>query len=268
ANGYEAVEIFTKNPEKYDMIFMDVQMPEMDGYEATRKIRELERSFGINSGDKRAVVRKKPIPIVAMTANVFRKDIEKSLEAGMNDHVGKPLDFSEVLAKLRKYLPGKSGKGSSFLKYGESGQDEESWKNGIAWSDDLATGNSEIDSQHKQIFRLTSNLADACAKNQSFQYLEGTLDFLANYVVRHFGDEENLQRQYNYPGFREHKQLHDDFVKVVNALRTEQKREGSSESLGEKVNSVIVHWLIEHIKQEDLDLAEFIRQIKKTKEQD
>jgi CheY-like chemotaxis protein len=88
-NGAEAVRLFNESPEAYDMIFMDIQMPEMDGYEATRKIRELN----------------KQIPIIAMTANVFREDIEKCLAAGMNDHVGKPLDFEEVLNKLREYLP-------------------------------------------------------------------------------------------------------------------------------------------------------------------
>jgi CheY-like chemotaxis protein len=91
-NGANAVRLFTDEPEKYDIIFMDVQMPEMDGYEATRRI----RASGLPNA--------KTIPIVAMTANVFREDIEKCLEAGMNDHVGKPLDFEEVLAKLRLYL--------------------------------------------------------------------------------------------------------------------------------------------------------------------
>ncbi|MDR1396481.1 MAG: response regulator [Desulfarculales bacterium] len=92
-NGVEAVNIFKAAPEKYDMIFMDVQMPEMDGYEATRSIRALDAP-GARS-----------IPIVAMTANVFREDIEKCLAAGMNDHVGKPLDIKNVLVTLRKYLP-------------------------------------------------------------------------------------------------------------------------------------------------------------------
>ena len=91
-NGVEAVRIFTEAPWKYDMIFMDVQMPEMDGYEATRRIRSLN--------DQRA----KDIPIVAMTANVFREDVERCVEAGMNVHVGKPIDFDEVLAILNKYL--------------------------------------------------------------------------------------------------------------------------------------------------------------------
>jgi CheY-like chemotaxis protein len=67
-------------------------MPEMDGFEATRHIRAIEAE----EADK--------IPIIAMTANVFREDVEKCLEAGMNDHVGKPLNFDEVIKKLKKYL--------------------------------------------------------------------------------------------------------------------------------------------------------------------
>jgi CheY-like chemotaxis protein len=91
-NGAEAVKMFAASPDAYDVIFMDVQMPEMDGYEATREIRKMETSLS------------KQIPIIAMTANVFREDVEKCLAAGMNDHVGKPLDFEEVLIKLRTYL--------------------------------------------------------------------------------------------------------------------------------------------------------------------
>ena len=91
-NGARALELFSESPEKYNLIFMDVQMPEMDGYEATRRIRALD------------VPQAKSVPIIAMTANVFREDIEKCLEAGMNGHVGKPLDFDEVLSQLRKYF--------------------------------------------------------------------------------------------------------------------------------------------------------------------
>jgi CheY-like chemotaxis protein len=91
-NGAAALRLFSESPEKYDMIFMDVQMPEMDGYEATRAIRALD------------VPRAKTIPIIAMTANVFYEDVQKCLDAGMNDHAGKPLDFDEVVEKLWMYL--------------------------------------------------------------------------------------------------------------------------------------------------------------------
>jgi signal transduction histidine kinase/DNA-binding response OmpR family regulator len=104
-NGAAALRIFREAPEKYDMIFMDVQMPEMDGYEATRQIRKFEQEKYSGSSHEPS----KGIPIIAMTANVFREDIEKCLDAGMNDHLGKPLDFDEVLAKLRKYLLNNNG---------------------------------------------------------------------------------------------------------------------------------------------------------------
>jgi PAS domain S-box-containing protein len=91
-NGKEALSMFSKYPEKYDMIFMDVQMPEMDGYEATRSIRSLN------------IPNAKTIPIIAMTANIFKEDVEKCLESGMNGHIGKPLGPDEVLKQLRTYL--------------------------------------------------------------------------------------------------------------------------------------------------------------------
>jgi CheY-like chemotaxis protein len=84
--------MFSESPDQYDMIFMDVQMPDMDGYEATRRIR------GLNTEKSTT------IPIIAMTANVFREDIEQCLEAGMNSHIGKPLDFDEVIRTLQKHL--------------------------------------------------------------------------------------------------------------------------------------------------------------------
>ena len=91
-NGQEAVAMFSKNLDKYDLILMDIQMPEMDGYEATRHIRAIESAQA------------KDIPIIAMTANVFKEDIENCLSAGMNNHVGKPIDSNDLFNKLGKYL--------------------------------------------------------------------------------------------------------------------------------------------------------------------
>ncbi len=91
-NGAEALAMFREEPDVYSLILMDVQMPEMDGMEATRRIRALP------------LEKAKNIPILAMTANVFREDIEQCLASGMNGHVGKPVDSDELLAKLQSYL--------------------------------------------------------------------------------------------------------------------------------------------------------------------
>ncbi len=91
-NGLEAVALMEAHPDKYDMVFMDMQMPCMDGLEATRRIRALPASWC------------REIPIIAMTANVFKDDVESCLRAGMNGHIGKPIDLGDMMGKLRKYL--------------------------------------------------------------------------------------------------------------------------------------------------------------------
>ncbi|MDR2575197.1 MAG: response regulator [Treponema sp.] len=101
-NGVEAVRKFIEAPHKYDMIFMDIQMPEMDGYEAARRIRAFEAKSH-EADNKELSERPKSVPIIAMTANVFKEDVERCLEAGMNGHIGKPVNFDELIGKLRCY---------------------------------------------------------------------------------------------------------------------------------------------------------------------
>ncbi|MDL2318701.1 response regulator [Eubacteriales bacterium OttesenSCG-928-A19] len=97
-NGCEAVARFDESPEGYfDVILMDVQMPVMDGYEATRQIRALHRA------DAAAV------PILAMTANAFSEDIEDARRAGMDHHIAKPLDPVRMLREIARFFSGRAG---------------------------------------------------------------------------------------------------------------------------------------------------------------
>ena len=91
-NGQEALDMIKAAPNKYDIVLMDIQMPKMDGLEATRCIRALPELQ--NAG----------LPIIAMTANVFKDDIKACLAAGMDDHLGKPLDIDRLMEILNKYL--------------------------------------------------------------------------------------------------------------------------------------------------------------------
>ena len=95
-DGREAMELFERSPVgHYNVILMDVQMPEMDGYEVTRMIREMNRPDA------------KSTSIIAMTANALKSDVENSFAAGMNGHIAKPIDFQEVVGTLKKFRPGK-----------------------------------------------------------------------------------------------------------------------------------------------------------------
>ena len=88
-DGAEAVKMFENSrPGYYDLILMDIQMPVMDGYEATRTIRAMEREDAHS------------VPIFAMSANAFSEDVQKSLAAGMNDHINKPIELDKMIAKL------------------------------------------------------------------------------------------------------------------------------------------------------------------------
>ena len=92
-NGKIAYEkVAASNPGDYDCVLMDVQMPVMNGYEATAKIRALK--------DKKLA----QIPIIAMTANAFTEDIQAAKEAGMNSHIAKPLDIQKMIETLTEVL--------------------------------------------------------------------------------------------------------------------------------------------------------------------
>ena len=93
-DGQEAVELFRNSePGEFDVILMDIMMPVMNGYEATKMIRSLDREDA------------KKIPIIAMTANAFTEDRIRAKEAGMNEHVAKPVDM-ELLIKVIHRLVG------------------------------------------------------------------------------------------------------------------------------------------------------------------
>lgn len=97
ANGRLVVEAFERSlPGQYQLILMDVQMPVMNGYEATRMIRKLPHPMAAE------------IPIIAMTANAFAEDIRDALEAGMNAHVVKPIDMAVLERTVRAVLEGQT----------------------------------------------------------------------------------------------------------------------------------------------------------------
>ena len=92
-DGDVAVETLrTAAPDQFDLVLMDIQMPVMDGYDATARIRRMKDE------------EKASIPIIAMTANAFAEDRQKAISTGMNDHVAKPIDMKVLLPVMAKYI--------------------------------------------------------------------------------------------------------------------------------------------------------------------
>ncbi|MCL1905452.1 MAG: bacteriohemerythrin [Clostridiales bacterium] len=227
-NGREALEMFTASPDKYELIFMDMQMPEMDGLEATRQIRALDIPFA------------KTIPIIAMTANAFREDVVKCLDAGMNGHLGKPLDFDDVLNKLRTYLT-------------------VGFYNGLVWDKKFEVGNSTVDRQHKSLCEMINTLILQCEHGKAAETLHETLAFLVDYTVYHFSNEEALQIESGYPGYEEHKRIHEDFKITVSGLVKRFEDNGSTEDLVKDIRETVIGWLTNHMQNEDTKIGKHIR---------
>jgi len=124
-------------------------------------------------------------------------------------------------------------------------------KDGFIWDDSYLLGSELVDTQHHQLFDLVNSLVVSCISGSNKEKLKDTLDFLVNYTVQHFNDEEALQIDCNYPEYEQHKQLHEDFKLIVVGLVQRFNESGSSSKLCDDVKSIVIKWLVNHILTED-----------------
>jgi hemerythrin len=132
---------------------------------------------------------------------------------------------------------------------------------GIAWKDEFNLGHEWVDMQHRRLFELVNGLVESCADGSDVAKLKGTLDFLVNYTIQHFDEEEALQLKYNYPEYEEHKRIHEDFKVTVGRLVEKFTENGSSAELSGDVNKIIVRWLVNHIRREDKKIGTYIKSL-------
>jgi len=129
----------------------------------------------------------------------------------------------------------------------------------IEWSKDYELGNDFVDSQHKRLFELVSNIGKTCLKGGDINSLSETLDFLLQYTVQHFSDEESLQVKYGFPEYEYHKKLHEDFEAKVYEKVSEFKEKGSKKDLSDAINNFVIEWLVNHILKEDMKIGAYIK---------
>jgi len=132
---------------------------------------------------------------------------------------------------------------------------------GLAWSEDFEIGFERVDEQHRRMFELVRNLVKACTEGYDKQVLSKTLDFLLDYTIKHFKNEEDVMRLYAYPEYEQHKKMHDDFTDVINEKAREYIENGSSEDLSNSLNKIVVRWLVTHIQGEDRKIGDYLMSI-------
>jgi hemerythrin len=130
---------------------------------------------------------------------------------------------------------------------------------GIEWRDSLSIGVVEIDNQHKLLLSHFDQLLKACEAGKGLEELKGLLGFLDEYVVKHFNDEESVQRLRNYPGYADHKKEHESFVARLKALKQEINSEGIAMYHLMETNNLLLKWLLHHISTVDVQLGKFMK---------
>jgi len=127
------------------------------------------------------------------------------------------------------------------------------------WDSSLESGYDKVDNQHKQLVAAVNNLMEASMNGKGDAAVMETLEFLTGYAVKHFADEEQLQVQFNYPDYLNHKRIHDEFKGVVGELVQKVNKEGPTGEIIDRVSTTIGSWLLNHIKGDDFRMATFVK---------
>lgn len=131
----------------------------------------------------------------------------------------------------------------------------------IEWRTSYEIGIKQIDMQHKALFDKINDLLEACNSKKGKEEVINTINFLGDYVVTHFSDEEKLQRESGYPEYANHKAAHDKFIKDYENIKARFEQEGVSLNFVITVNKVVIDWLIKHIGSADKAFGDYIKAI-------
>lgn len=129
----------------------------------------------------------------------------------------------------------------------------------MVWNDGLKIGVPLIDSEHKELCGRIDQLLAACSKGQGRAEIAQTVTFLEEYTIKHFSDEERLQRSSGYPKCGEHKAMHEYFKSKVADLKNNLSENGANVGNISEANFFLMNWLLNHIQKVDKELASYIK---------
>ena len=123
------------------------------------------------------------------------------------------------------------------------------------WSDKYLIGIDRIDNEHKEFFRIAHQFFTECLADEGEECIHNTLQFLGDYARKHFTREEALMKENEYPRYEDHTRLHKDFIDNYSGLMAEFKESGPTEKMVNKILSIVMEWLKDHIVEADGDYA-------------
>lgn len=132
----------------------------------------------------------------------------------------------------------------------------------IEWDDSLLTGVEDIDNQHRELFRRFNDLLAACNQGRGREEVLRVLTFLDDYIRRHFRDEETMQQRSNFPDYLAHRSQHEEFMTKTEALSAQFRSEGATLGLLVQTNTMLMEWLIGHIRKMDRAFARHMLAVK------
>ena len=132
----------------------------------------------------------------------------------------------------------------------------------MEWTQDMAVGIETIDSQHRELFKRINDLLLAIKEHRCKSEIDGTIQFLDDYAVFHFGEEERRMQDAGYEGLDEHKKHHATYLKNIAELKAQAalpRVSGMSYELSVTANQIIVDWIVDHIMKIDKKFGEFMK---------
>ena len=130
----------------------------------------------------------------------------------------------------------------------------------VEWHDSLSVNVELIDEQHKMLIQRLSDLHEAVGAHKGPNEIVRTLDFLSEYTEFHFGTEEKHMKANDYPQIAEHMTLHDEFRGTIANLGEDFQEEGATAGLADSIETLLINWLLKHIRMTDVQFGEFLRE--------
>ena len=127
----------------------------------------------------------------------------------------------------------------------------------ITLTKDMEIGVAKIDEQHKELIDRINSITSMGLESVSKEETQKTLDLLCKYVVQHFGDEEALQKECNYPEYERHREIHQRFIGDFMKVKEEFEKNGASINFSKELNIRIIMWIMTHIKNVDVEFGKY-----------